>query len=362
MHTVSPLLDARSTSGDPGVTPLLAPLVECASYLLTPLRVLLLLCVLYLLCRLAAVTIRNYALLVLLLLLSASNMTDPDQEVNKSLAEAVSAAVSVKPPPFDETSVTRWFNIVESQFILAGITQSSTKFHHILANLPVRIINQLSDNVVSTADYDKLQKALVALFARSKPELFDTLVSQNGIIMQKPTVYLQQLRKIAAQLDVKDDFLKIKFLKALPNTIRPLLVTYDPTTSLEELARVADTLMAYSGDNTQSNVCAVSENTYGQCNSASNVYHVQHNSDDRNRGLGNASRSSVPDFSHASIPTGVRAFHRNQRPRVCRYHLYYGSNAKSCKKLCFLFSPQLKILPDSRSSSPVPSYGSQSGN
>ena len=186
--------------------------------------------------------------------------------------------------------------------------------------------------------------------------------------MQKPTVYLQHLHKIAAQLDVKDDFLKIKFLRALPNTIRPLLVTYDSATSLEELARVADTLLAYSSDTTQSNVLNVSANTYNPC--SGNVYHVQQNRSDRNRGPGSGtsitSGSSGVDFSHASIPTGVRAFHRNQRPRVCRYHLYYGNNAKSCKKWCFLSSPKHNILPDSRpssrSSSPTPSCSNQPGN
>lgn len=268
--------------------------------------------------------------------------------------EVLSAAVAVKPPPFDETSVSRWFSIIESQFVLAGITRSATKFHHILANLPVRVINQLSDSVVSSADYDQLQKSLVSLFARSKPELFDTLVSQNQIVMQKPTVYLQHLRKIASQLDVNDDFLRIKFLKALPSSIRPMLVTYDPATSLEELARVADTLLAYNSDHVQSNVLNVSEDPCSKCSNY-NVNHVQQARSTRNRGPGivsvTGSRSNAPDFSHSSLPMGVRAFHMNQRPRVCRYHIYYGSNAKSCKRWCILSSSSLNILPDSRPSS-----------
>ena len=47
----------------------------------------------------------------------------------------MAATVTVKPPPFDETSVTRWFTTVESQFVLAKITVASIKFHHILSNL-----------------------------------------------------------------------------------------------------------------------------------------------------------------------------------------------------------------------------------
>lgn len=65
---------------------------------------------------------------------------------------------------------------------------------------------------------------------------------------ERPSTYLRELRKTAAQLEVDDSFVKIQFLKAQPSDIRPLLVTYDESTSLEELARVAETLLA-SGSN-----------------------------------------------------------------------------------------------------------------
>ena len=56
----------------------------------------------------------------------------------------MAAAVTVKPTPFDETSMTRWFTIIASQFVLAEITLASTKFHHILSDLPLRVINRLA--------------------------------------------------------------------------------------------------------------------------------------------------------------------------------------------------------------------------
>lgn len=135
-------------------------------------------------------------------------MTDPAKQTpTPSVSPALlTSAVAVKPPPFDETSVTRWFNIVESQFLLANTTISSTKFHHILANLPVKVLNQLTDSVVNSARFEDLKKALVNLFSRSKPELFDTLVNQNKVLYTKPTLYLQELRKIAAPLEITDDF------------------------------------------------------------------------------------------------------------------------------------------------------------
>ena len=291
-------------------------------------------------------------------------MPDTDDHLttnNGSSTTPLTAAVAVKPPIFDETPVTRWFTVVESQFILAHITISSTKFHHILSNLPLKVINQLSDEVISSSNYEQLKKALISLFTRSKPELFDSLVNKNKIMCDKPSTYLRELRKIAAQLSVDDSFVKLKFLNALPSNIRPLLVTYDDSTSLEELARVAETLLAYGSnnknDNNNTNVSVVK--------SRSSPSYVSGNSDKFQRG----SNSGVPrqDYAYSSsnIPLGVRAFHDSQRPKVCRYHLYYGDKAKSCKRWCILSSTSSNILPDSRPSSRSPSPSTrhnQSGN
>lgn len=274
---------------------------------------------------------------------------------------SVTAGVAVKPPPFDETSVTRWFTIIESQFVLAKITVSSTKFHHILSNLPLRVINQLSDEVINSSDYGELKQSLISLFTRSKPELFDSLVNQNNIMCDRPSTYLRELRKIAAQLGVDDSFIKLKFLKALPSSIRPLLVTYEESSTLEELARVAETLLAYGSSNASVNNSANVSMVEGRQGSRP----ASQNRDNGNRGPNFTSACQDNVFSRTFVSIGVRAFHEGQRPQVCRYHLYYGNRAKSCKRWCILSSTASNILPDSRpnsrSSSPARVFH-QAGN
>ena len=264
-----------------------------------------------------------------------------DNEVLTSGSLPMAASVTVKPPPFDETSVTRWFTIVESQFVLAKITVASIKFHHILSNLPLRVINQVSDEVIQS---QQLKRALISLFTKSKPELFDSLVNQNNILCDKPSNYLRELRKVTTQLGVDDSFIKLKFLKALPGNIRLLLVTYEDGTSLEELAGVAETLLAYGSNNfgasSQPNVSMV-ESRQG-CRS------ITRNGENF-RGSSSTSAASV--FSKTVIPIGVRSFHGGQRPQVCRYHLHYGNKAKSCKRWCILSSSCNAPRPGSRSSS-----------
>lgn len=272
-----------------------------------------------------------YLTYVLLLQLSPALTAMSDDDGDKTAAKVpMAAAVSVKPPAFDDTSVSRWFKIVESQFLLSNITASTTKFHHIIANLPVRVLNQLGDAVIVSMSYNDLKNALESLFAKSKPKLFDTLMNQHKILCTKPTVYLQELRKLAAPLDVTDDFLRIKSLKALPNNIRPLLVKYNSNTSLEELAQVADTLLDYSGSNQQGSIMQqAGSSTISYVGSRSNGTSMTPTRDPDTTHRGRT--PSVPDYSITSIPVGVHAFHATQRPKVCRYHLYYGNNAKSCK-------------------------------
>ena len=280
---------------------------------------------------------------------SADNKT-PQQGTSPTSATPQAAAVAVKPPPFDETSVTRWFIILESQFALANISVSSTKFHHVLANLPVRIINQLDDTVVTSQDFDKLKQALLTLFTKSKPELFDSLVNQNNIMCDKPSTYLREIQRIGQQLGVDNEFLKLKFLKTLPNNIRPIVVAHDDgTSSLEELARVADTMLAFNVPST--NTSSVNTTQVNNANRGPNA-------NVKVKGNYNVQNKGDSTYSKMNVPEGVRAFPDGQRPQVCRYHLYYGSKARSCKRWCILSSTSHNVLPSSRppsrSSSPAP--------
>ena len=124
--------------------------------------------------------------------------------------------VAVKPPAFEENSVSKWFKILESMFYTARISVSATKFHHALSHLPLNVVTRLDDDMIDDKDYDKLKSTLISMFSKSTPELFDSLIDKNKICFSKPTVYLHEIRKLGQQLNLNDDFLKIKFLKGLP--------------------------------------------------------------------------------------------------------------------------------------------------
>ena len=316
------------------------------------------------------------------------------------MEEVAVHAVSVKPPAFEEHSAGKWHKILESMFFTAKITTSATKFHHALSNLPLSVVNRLPDEIIDSKDYDLLKKNIIALYAKSTPELFESLVEKNKICFSKPSVYLNEIRKLGQQLGLTDDFLKIKFLKGLPDSIRPIIVSKEDI-SLDEMAHAADCIMAYEagkGSSVHNINVPAPDNNYvagnsGYDNNNANFTPVNSNKNYDNRNFGNTSFSgnqqfprqsrgranysnsnfgqqrqqprqssdNFPDYFSDSIPNNVKAFHSNQRPRVCRAHIYFGNFARTCKPWCILKSPELSIQPSSRpasrSSSPVGNPG-----
>lgn len=208
------------------------------------------------------------------------------------------------------------------------------------------IINQLSDAVMDSNDYDIVKNSVIALYNKSKPELFDSLMSKTKIMCTKPSVFLNEIRKIGSQLNVTDDFLKVKFIKSLPDNIRPSVLTHN-SDSLEELAKVADTLLEYQSSSSTSSVCAVNKIT-----NRNSMPRNNNNFTNVNPSPGHVHNSNGKSFSDPTIPIPVRSFHANQKPKVCRFHLYYGSKAKYCKPWCLMASnSSAQILPNSRPSS-----------
>ena len=65
--------------------------------------------------------------------------------------------VSIKPPAFMETAVDGWFAIMDAQFNIAKITNSQTKFYHVLSALPPETISHIPRSVLNNEDFTELQ-------------------------------------------------------------------------------------------------------------------------------------------------------------------------------------------------------------
>ena len=277
------------------------------------------------------------------------------------------AAVAIRPPPFSANKLQAYFRVLEAQLTNANITSGETKFRHLLSNLPVDVVDKLTDEQASSNDYDQLKQTLISLYSKPDPQIFNELLTIPSSLTTKPTIFLQQLRAKCSQLNLSDDFLKVYFIQTMPTHVRPTLVTHSGT--IEDLAKLADTLIDYNL-NSYNNV-SMPFNPISHVNSRSqHAPLLQQNSQQYSSrptfSSYNSQHSSASDnnYTSPSIPTSLRAFHGQQKPRVCRSHLWFGHQARKCKPWCMLNNNTLPLAPNSRpssrSSSPV--RNPQSGN
>jgi len=225
--------------------------------------------------------------------------------------------ISIKPPQFSEQNASGWFAILEAQFQLNRLSSNTSKFFQCLSAMPPSLVTRLSPSTLEGHDYTELKAAVLGLVESSKPEIFESLLRTEQLV-GRPSACLSVIQRAAEKVGVGHDFVRHKFLNSLPSAITPVLAAQS-TLSLAQLGTLADELVSFA------------DNKPAQCS------HV--------------GQSSTQSSTHHS----VRPFHDNQRPKVCRAHIYYGNEARTCRSWCnWPNKHSCNIQPNSRPNSPVP--------
>ena len=249
--------------------------------------------------------------------------------------------VQMKAPTFMDDAVDAWFSILEAQFEICRVTTSSTKFFNTLSHLPPNVVKRLSKTILNSKNYDALKEAVITIYEQSKPELLDKLL-ESSRISGRPSLYLQEMISVAERLEVGDDIIRHRFINSLPDSARPFVASQQ-SLSLQQLGKLADDFIPYLGNASRSNVMAVSTPRCGTS--------YQRNARPQNR-------------NDSNLPTHVRPFSKDQRTKVCRFHLYFADSAKYCRPWCRWPNKnkcniQSSSRPTSRSSSPSSQRDSQ---
>lgn len=245
---------------------------------------------------------------------------------NKDFSTIASNMVSIKAPEFSEASAVGWFAVMEAQFVIKRITESSTKFYNTLAVLPPHLVANLSEEILAIADYDLLKKNIIEAHQQTKPELFEQLTSKT-YMTGRPSHYLRELQTLATKAGIGqcEDLIRHKFLNALPKDISPALATQKDLT-LTQLGSLADELKPMV-----QTIHMVGNKNFTKATSQGNYRSSKNN----------------------NIPIGLKPYSSDQRSKICRAHIYFGAAARTCKPWCkFPDKKKCKILPNSRPSSP----------
>ena len=163
------------------------------------------------------------------------------QHTETTPMESQCQRVSVSLPEFLENNARSWYRIIESRFTVSGISSSKMKFHHTLAGLPGSVIAQLPQEVLDAESYEDLKKEVLAFFEKTKPELFEKLMTKTSIC-GRPSVYLREMERLAQEIGAGEEIVRHKFLQALPESLAPVIASLK-NTPLSQLGKAADELV-----------------------------------------------------------------------------------------------------------------------
>ena len=204
----------------------------------------------------------------------------------------------------------------------------------------------------------------------------------------KPSDVMFKLQQMAQQCGIDEELVRIQFLNTQPTGVARILVSQN-NIGLTELAKLADDIVAITEDNLRINtvkqqhpetIFHQGEEYYSQeyqpqeyLYQPKNNYHGYRPHPINNTNI-RRQQPSNPTHSHAklgetsqvrtkmvnekgiTIPYSVHPFTAEQRPKVCRFHLYYGDKARRCSPWCQWpeKTTDLQIMPSSRPGTPTP--------
>ena len=189
------------------------------------------------------------------------------------------------------------------------MTASKTKFYAIVSSLPAEEVGKLPNATLASKDHGELKRTLIEAHERTKPELLEKLMSATTI-SGRPSAYLHELLAVAKRIGISDDIVRHKFLQALPSTISPVIASQKDLNHTQ-LGRFADELMPLLNNDK----AFVVERPLSTKNNSQPNYKGKYSQD-------------------TSVPLNVRPYRSNQRTKICKVHIYFANEVRTCKPWC----------------------------
>jgi hypothetical protein len=123
--------------------------------------------------------------------------------------------------PFWAERPAVWFTQVEAQFVLGGISNESTKFHHIISQLDHRYAAEVEDIITSPPQQDPYTKLRIGLLGRLSPcreQRVRQPLTPEAMGESKPSQLLRHVRSLAP--DVPDYLLRTIWTSQLPRNVQ----------------------------------------------------------------------------------------------------------------------------------------------
>ncbi|GFU61422.1 retrovirus-related Pol polyprotein from transposon opus [Trichonephila clavipes] len=259
-------------------------------------------------------------------------MKDSKTEIPLSVyQESQLSRIAFKAPEFWENDPELWFFQVESQFLLAGISNDSTKFHAVIAALNSNILSCVRDLVKNPPKenaYSSLMDKILQYFSQSDASRLNLLLHDLQLGDKRPSHLLSEMRNLAPS-KLEDDLLQTLWLQRLPANLQQVLSVCKAP--LDELTQIADKVHEVSGNDltvarieTKSNQIELDVLKAEMANLKNMVKKLTVSAYSPNR---NGYRSRSLTSSRGSDKNKARS------KRLCWYHFHFGDTASKYLEL-----------------------------
>lgn len=240
---------------------------------------------------------------------------------------AIGAFQSIKLPPFWHDDPQSYFAMAELKFALHRVSSDASKFQHVASNFDAKLVSLCRDLIINPPvnnKYNTLKERILNALSPSQETNFRRLLHGHPLGNEKPTIYLQQLRNLAAG-QCNNTLLRTLFLEQMPEDIRHILAIGTATT-LDELATQADKMLEFTRPTINEMTLPSEMPSKGK---KEDPLQVIIDRLDRLEAKFNRSRSRSMSRE--------RSTSRGRLPSSsgeCYYHRRFGDRAKKCQKPC----------------------------
>lgn len=261
--------------------------------------------------------------------------TEEGPEAVRIPAEEVPAVVAaatfnIKLPPFWPADPEVWFAQVEAHFATKRLNAQKARFDYVVASLTPEIATEIRDLILkppTVNPYNVLKTALIKRTAASEQRRLQQLFQTEEMGDRKPTQLLRRMQQLLGdRAGIDGTFMRELFLQKLPTNIRMVLASSSATTSLEELAELADKIAEVAAPG----VAAIQQTPITE-----ELAHLKTEMAKLQIAITSLSRrrSHTPSRHRSNSPT-PNTHSSPSEEGLCWYHRKFGSEARKCTPPC----------------------------
>jgi len=220
------------------------------------------------------------------------------------------AKLAVKLPDFWTDDPDLWFLHAESAFRNSQVTQSQTKFDHVIQKLPQNIMVSVQGLIMnatsSSTPYEELKAKLVSSYTLSRWQRINKLIHHPALGDRRPTALMDAMLALLPDDEVPGSLFLGLFLERLPVEMRDHLVANEFKTP-SEMALHADKLWDARRTQTSDPLLAAAATSPSRARACE--------------------QGSTSPSRRAQTPGPAT-------PGECYFHKRFGSTANNCRPPC----------------------------